>query len=552
MRCLHRAAQSMGRTLATAAALAVAAVVSVPASARAADQVRYAVVVGNNQGNSPGRALRFAEQEVGKLSDILREWGDFQSLAVVRGGDRHEVENALKTARGKLELARSQGKPTLFLFYYSGHGDNEALELGGSRFPLRDLRTYLETLPADVRLAFVDACQSGALTGVKGGRRAPEYEIRLADPGSVRGMAIVTSSTANELSQESDDLQGSYFSQNIMAGLHGLADTSHDGQVTLSELYQYAFRRTLANTAVSLIGGQHPTYDYQLSGAGEVILTRTRPHDAQIAFPRETGVTYTVLAAKKDQVLAELVASADQDLYLAVPAGEYKIVRRVPASIRETRVSLAAGSSVTVNPVTMVAVAAEETVLRKKQSLPANLLGVHVGLQSPTVAGVSDSVAGSGGVAYTRFWPRFAGRVRGDLAMFSRTDATPLATNQDQFMRLSPALDFLLPAYVGDRVSLFAGPTVGLALLRRVRDEAGPNGTGSYQRQTDWTAGATYGGIASLGLRLSRTFLVELTAMGGAELLRESEPAATTNAPAKARFKNRPLFGATLGAAYGF
>jgi hypothetical protein len=73
----------------------------------------------------------------------------------------------------------------------------------------------------------------GALTGVKGGRRAPGYEVRLADPGQVKGMAIVTSSTANEFSQESDDLKGSFFSQSIMAGLRGAADSSHDGQVTL-------------------------------------------------------------------------------------------------------------------------------------------------------------------------------------------------------------------------------------------------------------------------------------------------------------------------------
>jgi hypothetical protein len=132
-----------------------------------------------------------------------------------------------------------------------------------------------------VRVAFVDACQSGALTGVKGGRRAPGYEIHLADPGSVKGMAIVTSSTANELSQESDDLQGSFFTHNIMAGLRGAADSSRDGQVTLGEVYQFAFRRTLASTAASLVGGQHPTYDYRMSGAGDVILARTRPNDAR-------------------------------------------------------------------------------------------------------------------------------------------------------------------------------------------------------------------------------------------------------------------------------
>ena len=201
-----------------------------------AQQVRRALIIGNNLGEQPSRSLRYAEQEAGRLGELLKRSGDFGDVRVLRGADRNEVESALKGVEKDFTAARAAGKSTLFLFYYSGHGDNEALELGTSRLPLRDLRTYLEQLPADVRLAFVDACQSGALTGVKGGHRAPAYAMRLADPGTVRGLAIVTSSTANELSQESDELRGSYFSHNIMAGLQGLADASRDGQVaTLSE-----------------------------------------------------------------------------------------------------------------------------------------------------------------------------------------------------------------------------------------------------------------------------------------------------------------------------
>jgi hypothetical protein len=292
-------------------------------------QTRVAVVVGNNQGRDPARTLRYAEAEAGKLAALLRSAGDFDNVITVKGARREVVEEALAAARAQLNRARAEGKRTLFLFYYSGHGDQEALELGSSRLPLRDLRSYLEQLSgADVRVAFVDACQSGALTGVKGGRRAPGYEIHLADPGSVKGMAIVTSSTANELSQESDDLAGSFFTHNIMAGLRGAADTSHDGQVTLGEVYQFAFRRTLASTAASLVGGQHPTYDYRMSGAGDVILARTRPNDARLVFPRETGVTYTVVNRARGEVIAELGSTSGEDLYLALPAGEYRVVRR--------------------------------------------------------------------------------------------------------------------------------------------------------------------------------------------------------------------------------
>ena len=162
-------------------------------------QVRLGLVAGNNTGRDPARSLRYAEEEVGRLADLLKSAGDFDDIVTLRGATRGEIEKSLVEVRKKLEAAKASGNQTLFLFYYSGHGDNEALEIGSERLPLRDLRGYLEQLSsADVRVAFVDACQSGALTGVKGGRRAPGYEIRLADPGQVKGLAIVTSSTSNE------------------------------------------------------------------------------------------------------------------------------------------------------------------------------------------------------------------------------------------------------------------------------------------------------------------------------------------------------------------
>jgi len=109
-------------------------------------QTRVAVVVGNNQGRDPARTLRYAEAEAGKLAALLRSAGDFDNVITVKGARREVVEEALAAARAQLNRARAEGKRTLFLFYYSGHGDQEALELGSSRLPLRDLRSYLEQL----------------------------------------------------------------------------------------------------------------------------------------------------------------------------------------------------------------------------------------------------------------------------------------------------------------------------------------------------------------------------------------------------------------------
>jgi len=474
-------------------------------SARAqTQQTRVAVVVGNNLGNDPGRPLHFAEAEAGKLATLLRGAGEFDNVITVNGAQREAVEQALVAARTQLDRAHADGKRTLFLFYYSGHGDQDALELGSSRLPLRDLRSYLEQLSgADVRVAFVDACQSGALTGVKGGRRAPGYEIHLADPGSVKGMAIVTSSTANELSQESDDLGGSFFTHNIMAGLRGAADTSRDGQVTLGEVYQFAFRRTLASTAASLVGGQHPTYDYRMSGAGDVILARTRPNDARLVFPRETGVTYTVVHKGRGEVIAELGSTSVEDVYLALPAGEYRVVRRVLAGVSEKTFDLAAGSSTTIETSAMAPVVASADNHREKGGLwQPNSLGVHLGLQSNPVSGTGGMAA----LSYMRQVGRLELRAR---AEFSSSQATSEGT-QSSFFRAGLSIDALWPLYRADRFALLLGPTVGLPVVRQH----------DVLRDSSYSVGFSYGGAASAMLRSYRSTWLVLSAQGGGELFR--------------------------------
>ena len=491
-------------------------------------QVRVALVVGNNEGNESGRTLRYAEAEVQRLASLLRSTGEFDKVEVLRGAGRRAVEEALTSARQRLDAAKSAGHRTMFLFYYSGHGDNEALELGAARLPLRDLRSYLEQLTAaDVRVAFVDACQSGALTGVKGGRRAPSFDVRLADPGSVKGMAIVTSSTANEYSQESDDLKGSYFSQAIMAGLRGAADTSRDGQISLSELYQFAFKQTLANTAASLVGGQHPTYDYRMAGAGDVILTRTHTKDARLAFAREAGATFTVINSSLGEVVAELPSSASEDYYLSLPAGEYRVVRRTLGSVAERTLALAAGSSTTVSRAGMTEVIQGADNRRRKGGwYPVNTIGAHAGVTTNALP-TGTTAYGTAALSFARDLYWIVLRVRGQIASFDSQQEG----YRSSFLRTGGDLDALVPLFVGTRLAVHLGPYVGVPFVRQ-RD---------FRGESMNSIGFAYGGIGTLGMRLYGNTGVQLGIEGGAEVFRLNGKVA-----------NRPTAQALLGALMSF
>lgn len=208
------------------------------------------------------------------------------------------------------------------LFYFSGHSDGASLELGRERLPYADLRRWLAETQADVRVAIVDSCRSGALLRLKGGRPGPGFELQLTDELHSTGQALLSSSAENEMALESREVGGSFFTHHLVSGLRGAADVSGDGLVTLAEAYQYAYAHTVSATADVLLGGQHPVYDYQLTGKGELVLTQLTRPGAVLELPPDFQ---RVLLQRpgQGQVLAELGPGAVPRL--AIPAGDYEL-----------------------------------------------------------------------------------------------------------------------------------------------------------------------------------------------------------------------------------
>lgn len=150
---------------------------------------------------------------------------------------------------------------------------------------------------------------------------------------------LLASSAADEIALESREIRGSFFTHHLVSGLRGAADASGDGRVTLAEAYEYAFARTVKATAESGLR-QHPTYDYRLSGRGDLVLTEvTRPTtvlELPAGFDRAL-----VVGVRRDQVLAELEAQTARKVAL-VP-GEYAVRVWSGGAVHAARVTLAAG-----------------------------------------------------------------------------------------------------------------------------------------------------------------------------------------------------------------
>ncbi len=298
--------------------LAMLAVAS-PASA----EQRYAVVIGANPGWSSDRPLRYAENDAERIRDVLVSFGDFapDRISLLRDPDTAEVRSTL---RDLARTAQSSSEDTLVFVYYSGHADEERLHLRGDPLTFKELQATLRSMSATLKLAVIDACKSGAVTR-KGGSRVDEFAVSVDNP-KLSGMVILTSSGADELSQESRALAGSVFTHHLVSGLRGAADSNADKQVTVSEAYHYAYARTRADTATSGTP-QRPSFRYELSGQGELVLSQLKAtsRSARIKVPKGNGTKYVVLDQHEWRLVAEARSEKDRDIELALAPGSYKI-----------------------------------------------------------------------------------------------------------------------------------------------------------------------------------------------------------------------------------
>ena len=316
---------------------------------------RYAVIAGNDDGGEGTRSLSYARDDAKKIHAILERLGGVapEDSSLLLNGTSEELLTALGEMERKAKEAGKRGERTALFLYYSGHAKDGALRLGGSRIPFEALRSRLERAPADVKIAVLDACRSGSLTRTKGARRAPSFEVESDANRAAHGIVILTSSASDEDSQESDQLGGSYFSHYLASGLLGDADRSGDGKVSLAEAYGYAYERTVADTAESTAGAQHPTYSYDLAGNGDVVLTDFAERNEGVRFPPEgpAGIYYLVDA--RGFVSAEVNKLDRAERRIAVPPGTYRVKRRLADRLRIGVLTVSGGQLVTLQESTL-------------------------------------------------------------------------------------------------------------------------------------------------------------------------------------------------------
>ncbi|MBX2803105.1 MAG: caspase family protein [Myxococcales bacterium] len=304
---------------------------------------RHALLVGANDGGGERVTLRYAHDDARSMSDVLTQLGGVSGVdrTLLLDPSVGSLRDALGSLRADLEDATTRSE---VIFYYSGHSDEEGLMLGEEHFGYPQLRAELETLKAEVRVAILDSCSSGAMIRSKGGTRVAPFLVD--ESNSVDGFAYITSSAADEVSQEAERIGGSYFTHYLASGLRGAADLSGDGRVTLDEAYAFAYEETLQRTERTQHGPQHASRDNHLSGEGNLVITDLQLTTASLVL--DEALDGRALIRDDDgDLVAELLKPSGRAIELGLGSGSYDVVFTVPGSDRYAvaTVTLVTGAS---------------------------------------------------------------------------------------------------------------------------------------------------------------------------------------------------------------
>lgn len=306
---------------------------------------RFALFVGANDGGASRVQLRYAVSDASRLADVMYRVGGVSpaDAILLRNPGPRQISTALTRLERAMTAARTDSRRVELLFYYSGHSDTEGLLLGETLLSYRELRDSIEAVDADVAVALLDSCSSGSFTRLKGGRRTQPFLFD--DAAEMTGYAFLTSSSDTEVSQESDEIGASFFTHYLVSGLLGAADSTGDGKVTLNEAYQHAFAETLSRTSRTFAGAQHPSYEIQLTGAGDLVLTDLTARSAALVVDESLGGRVYVRHRSTGRLVAEFEKYHGQNLTVSLAGGAYRVDLRQGDVYRSADVMIRDGSA---------------------------------------------------------------------------------------------------------------------------------------------------------------------------------------------------------------
>lgn len=299
---------------------------------------RYALLIGANNGGNERTILRYAETDAQNVSNVFSDIGGIENnnSILLLNPTKNSILNSFKKIT-KYISNENENIRTEIIFYYSGHSTEEGLLIRESLLSYIDLKILLTETNANVQIGILDSCSSGAFTLLKGGKHNAPFLVDESIKTS--GHAFITSASENESAQESNLLKASFFTHYLISALRGAADTSSDGKVTLHEAFSYASNETLARTVVTQAGAQHASYDFKISGSGDIVLTDLRNAQSKLTF-QDSDFGRFFIRDNEENLISEVNKKQGSKLNISIPSSMYTIIKEVDGKYYKQQIDL--------------------------------------------------------------------------------------------------------------------------------------------------------------------------------------------------------------------
>lgn len=294
----------------------------------------------------PGREmLKWPTRDAETLGQTLTALGHVlpEDRILVAPASKDAMLATLRLADLIARTERARGQPIELIVYYSGHASQAGLHLGREVLPFAELRRQILSVDAALTLTILDACASGGILRDKGGSSAPGFMN--AEP-ALTGRVFLTSASEDELAQESDRLESSWFTHDLVAAMVGAADYDDDRVITLTEAYRYAQTSTQARSR-ERGSSQTPSWELSLTGVGDLPLTRLSSARATVVLEPAIAGRVTLLD-ERGRVVHELEKPMGGNTVLAVAPGAWRLQlvnRRPRPTLREGSFVLSPGGT---------------------------------------------------------------------------------------------------------------------------------------------------------------------------------------------------------------
>jgi len=352
---------SASRLRLTLGATALAVLVTlVPGNSQAGSRVRYALVVGNNEGHVEGvelPLLQHAERDARALRERLLKYANFdgQRVALVVGGTREEVLAAAArlAERRRQDVAEMGELPSLFAVFFTGHGLGGRLLTADEPLTGADIAGVVRQMGATLSLGFFDACHAGGLDLAalrdKGFLSTPGFNPMVELPREVldsEGTMWFASSRPEQLSYEDPRLGGLFTHYFLESFTEAEGDAAG---VTLDAMWEYARRRTQSYAAER---GRQQTPEKivrELKARGPLYFSFPQERRARLLFTAEVEGTF-VLVYEQSALVEQIEKQPGAPLEVATYEGPVTLRRLEVGDVRgaSKQLVLSAGDPVLV------------------------------------------------------------------------------------------------------------------------------------------------------------------------------------------------------------